>query len=74
MKLDERKIYQYSAAMDAPCGVGIMVWRNYEHPHQDQMKDHLKKCEKCQEIIKGYKSVEDARWYMKGYIEKYMKL
>ena len=71
--LDERKMLSYSAPMDAPCGEGIFVWRNFEHPNQDQMKDHLKECEKCQEIIRNYKSIEEAKWYMRGYIEKYMK-
>lgn len=71
--LDERKMYSYSAPMIAPCGEHVMVWRNYEHPQQDQMRDHLAECKKCQEIIKNYKSIEEASWYLRGYIEKYMK-
>ena len=71
--LNEDMIHLYSAAMEAPCGQGIMVWRDKDHRQQDQMRDHLKDCKKCHKIIQEYKSLEEVSWYLQGYVDKYMK-
>jgi len=77
IRLTEQQICRYSAAMTAPCGVGILVWRNYEHPHQDQMKDHLAECNECQKIIKEYilskTFPENISSFVQHYIQNYIK-
>jgi len=56
MILNENNIYRYSAIFETPCEKSVMVWRNKDFPHQDQLKDHIKECEECKKIIKESKN------------------
>lgn len=69
-QLNEDDLYRYSAPLTAPCGVNIYVWRDRQHPQQDQLKDHINECEQCKDIIKNkYDHIPE---YLRGYVENFL--
>ena len=67
--LNPNRIHEYSAAFEAFCGKGIMVWRNNQFPHQNQLKDHIVECEECKKIIRECKDINTIKWYLRDYIK-----
>lgn len=46
-KEDEYNIHNYSAVFDAKCGRTIHVWKDKNHPNQNQLKEHEENCIYC---------------------------